>query len=44
MDSVLILGTGLTGQSAGRYLKNKIIKRPPLTLLDSKQQSLLDWI
>tara|TARA_R110000824_G_scaffold80564_5_gene202659 strand:- start:471 stop:2699 length:2229 start_codon:yes stop_codon:yes gene_type:complete len=25
-------------------LKNKIIKRPPLTLLDSKQQSLLDWI
>ena len=23
MDSVLILGTGLTGQSAGRYLKNK---------------------
>ena len=24
MDSVLILGTGLTGQSAGRYLKNKL--------------------
>ena len=24
MDSVLILGTGLTGQSVGRYLKNKL--------------------
>ena len=24
MDSVLILGAGLTGQSVGRYLKNKL--------------------
>ena len=23
MDSVLILGTGITGQSVGRFLKNK---------------------